>query len=60
LNKDRISIAISKQLIQQINAKCRRINRNRSNYIETLLLEDLKKDEPKQEEGAKEFPIKMG
>jgi len=47
VNKGKISIALSKHLIQQVNEKCKRINRNRSNYIETLVMEDLQKDEPK-------------
>jgi metal-responsive CopG/Arc/MetJ family transcriptional regulator len=47
VNKGKISIALTKSVIQKVNEKCRRINRNRSNYIETLVLEDLQKDEPK-------------
>ncbi len=47
MNKGKISIALTKSVIVKVNEKCRRINRNRSNYIETLGLEDLQKDEVK-------------
>lgn len=60
LKKEKISIALSKPLIQKISEKCRRINRNRSNYIETIVLEDLKKDEPKTAEEKLEIAIKTG
>jgi len=60
VNKDKISIALSKQLIPKINDKCRRINRNRSNYIETVLLEDLQKDEAKHADTKDEITMKLG
>ncbi len=47
MNKGKISIALTKTVLVKVNEKCRRINRNRSNYIETLVLEDLQKDEAK-------------
>jgi len=60
VNKDKISIALSKSLIPKINDKCRRINRNRSNYIETVLIQDLQKDETKPEKTREEIAIKLG
>jgi len=60
VNKGKISIALSKTVIQRVNDKCRRINRNRSNYIETLVLDDLTKDEPNRKEERKEIAIKLG
>ncbi len=45
LKKERISVALSKQLIPKIEQKCKRINRNRSNYVETIIIQDLQKDE---------------
>jgi metal-responsive CopG/Arc/MetJ family transcriptional regulator len=66
VNKGKISIALSKSIIQRVNEKCRRINRNRSNYIETLVMEDLQKDEhrPAQARTAaelkEEIAIKLG
>ena len=60
MNKDKISIALSKSLIPKINNKCRRINRNRSNYIETVLLEDLQKDEAGRQEAREEIAMKLG
>ncbi len=58
LKKERISIALSKQLIPKIEQKCKRINRNRSNYLETVILEDLKKDENQKSEANNEIAIK--
>ncbi len=46
MNKGKISIALTKSLIEKVSEKCRRINQS-SNYIETLVLEDLQKDELK-------------
>ena len=60
VNKGKISIALTKSVIVKVNEKCRRINRNRSNYIETLVLEDLTKDEPNRKEERKEIAIKLG
>ena len=60
MNKGKISIALTKSVIIKVNEKCRRINRNRSNYIETLVLEDLTKDEPNRKEERKEIAIKLG
>ena len=60
MKKDRISIALSKPLIKKVEAKCRRLNRNRSNYIETLLIEDLQKDEPEQPKQQEEYAMKFG
>ena len=60
MNKDKISIALSKQLIPKINDKCRRINRNRSNYIETVLIQDLQKDETKHADTKDEIAMKLG
>lgn len=65
MNKGKISIALTKSVIVKINEKCRRINRNRSNYIETLILEDIQKDEPKPivaraSEKREEIAIRLG
>ena len=63
MNKDRISIALSKPLIKKLNERCKRVNRNRSNYIETLLVEDLARNETegkKQPEKPLEIPLKFG
>jgi len=65
VNKGKISIALTKSVIVKVNEKCRRINRNRSNYIETLVLEDLQKDDPKPvvvraSEPREEIAIKLG
>ena len=60
MNKDKISIALSKNLIPKINEKCRRINRNRSNYIETVLIQDLQKDEIKHADTKDEIAMKLG
>ncbi len=46
--KEIISIALSKQLIPKIEQKCKRINRNRSNYLETIIIQDLQEEEPKK------------
>jgi hypothetical protein len=57
---------MSKKFIQRVSDKCKRINRNRSNYIETLVLEDLKKDEPKTAiartaaEAREEIALRLG
>ncbi len=43
----------------KIEQKCKRINRNRSNYLETIIIQDLQKDEVPKTENS-EIAIKMG
>ncbi len=45
--KERISVALSKQLIPKIEEKCKHINRNRSNSFETIITR-VTKDETRQ------------
>jgi metal-responsive CopG/Arc/MetJ family transcriptional regulator len=61
MNKDRISIALSKPLIKRLDERCRRVNRNRSNYIETILNEDLaKQNENEEPQKPSEIAVKLG
>ncbi len=57
---ERISLALSKNLVAKIDQKCKRINRNRSNYVETIILHDLAQDDKKIEEVNDEIAIKLG
>ncbi len=50
-------MALSKQLIPKIEQKCRCINRNRSNYLETIIIQDLQKEEQKDEAQQRERDV---
>jgi metal-responsive CopG/Arc/MetJ family transcriptional regulator len=61
LKKDIITVTLDKTLIERITDKCRRTNRSRSNYVETIIKQDLDRElTPKSTLPKEEIAIRFG